>query len=234
MVRVPLDRRRAFALGGFAFFVIAIALLVVDPFGGSQASGSSLDNGSPISTQRVTRQDLTSQTQVSATLGYADPSSVAVPSGTAPSDMQQAQQTTTSAQSALHAAQATLASDGQALEQAHAALAADRSKQSIDCNGVNAAQSGGGGASGGASVGACAADAQTVVSDRQALTAAALKVAADREAVASAQTSLTAAQQAFAEADASAATYGQTSVYTVLPKVGAVITRANCAKRRIW
>ena len=221
--------RRAFALGGLLAAVgLAAVLLFFDPFGGTPASGSSLDNGSPVTTQRITRQDLTSQTQVSATLGYADPSSIAVPSGTAPANVQQAQQAVTSAQSSLRAAQAALASDEQALEQARAVLGADRSKQAVDCNGVNAAQSGGGaGASGGAGEGACATDTQTVATDQQAVTAGAPKVASDRNAVASGQASLAAAQQALAEADASAATYGQTSVYTMLPKVGDVIRRGG-------
>jgi hypothetical protein len=226
-LRLRLDRRRALVVGGvLAVVVIAVGLLVADPFGAAPASGSSLDNGSPTTTQRITREDLTSQTQVSATLGYADASAIAVPSGTAPSNVQQAQQAASSAQSALRTAQATLASDEQVLEQARAALAADRSKQAVDCNGVNAAQSGGGGAAG-AGEGACAADMQTVATDQQAVTAGAPKVASDRTAVAFAQTSLAAAQQALAEADASAATYGQTSVYTMLPKVGDVIARGG-------
>lgn len=222
-LRVHLDRRRVLVLGGvLAVAVIAIVLLVVNPFGGSPSSGSALDNGSPTTTQRITRQDLTQQTQVSATLGYADPSAIAVPSGTAPSSVQQAQQTAASGQSALRTAQATLASDEKALEQAHAALAADRGKQSVDCSGANAAQSGGG-----ATEGACATDTQIVATDQQAVAAAALKVASDRTAVTSAQTSLAGAQQTLAEADVSAATYGQTSVFTMLPKIGDVITRGG-------
>jgi hypothetical protein len=218
-----LDRRRALVLGGvLAVVVVAAVLFVVNPFGGAPASGSSLDNGSATTTQRVARQDLTSQTQVSATLGYADATTIAVPSGTAPSSLQQAQQSASSAQSSLQTAQATLASDEKALEQARAALASDRSKQAVDCNGDNAAQSGGG-----TGAGACATDAQTVATDTQAATADALKVAADKNAVASAQTSLAGAQQSLAEAQASAASYGQTSVYTMLPAVGDVITRGG-------
>ncbi len=217
-----MNRTRALALGGVLAVAAVAVLLFVNPFAGAPARGSSLDNGSPVTTQRVTRQNLTSQTQVSATLGYAAPSTIAVPSGTAPSNVQQAQQTTASAQSALRTAQATLASDEQALTQARAALAADRGKQAVDCNGVNAAQTGG--ATG---EGACASDAQTVATDAQAVTAAALKVAADRNAIGSAQTGLAGAEQSLAEAGASAATYGQTSVYTSLPKVGDVVTRGG-------
>jgi hypothetical protein len=222
-LRSRLDRRRVLVLGGLlAVAVIAVVLLVVNPFGGSPASGGALDNGSPTSTQRITRQDLTSQTQVSATLGYGDASAIAVPSGTAPSSVQQAQQSAASGQLALRTAQATLVSDETSLEQAHAALAADRSKQSVDCNGANAAQT-----AGGAAQGACAADTQAVATDQQAVTAGALKVASDRTGIASAQTSLAGAQQMLSEANVSAATYGQTSVFTMLPKVGDVITRGG-------
>jgi hypothetical protein len=225
---VRLDRRRVLVLGGvLAVVVIAVALLVVNPFGGSPASGSGLDNGSGTTTQRIAQQDLTSQTQVSATLGYADPSSIAVPSGTAPSSLQQAQQTVASGLASLRTAQATLASDQKALQQTRAAFTSDRSKQAVDCNGANAAQSGGGGASGGAGEGACAADAQTVATDQQAVTADGLKVASDQNAVAAAQSSLNGAQQALSDAAASAATYGQTSVFTALAKVGDVITRGG-------
>jgi hypothetical protein len=223
-LRLHLDRRRALVLGGvLAVVVIAAVLLVVNPFSSTPASGSALDNGSATTTQRITQQDLTSQTQVSATLGYADASSIAVPSGTAPASVQQAQQSASSAQATLETAQATLAADQKALEQARAALAADRSKQAVDCSGANAAQAGGGTAG----EGACAADGQTVTTDEQAVTASALKVASDQNAAASAQTALAGAQQALAVADASAATYGQTSVYTMLAKVGDVVARGG-------
>jgi hypothetical protein len=222
-LRAHLDRRRVLVLGSvLAVAVIAVVLLVVNPFGGSPASGSALDNGAPTTTQRITRQDLTSQTQVSATLGYADPSTIAVPSGTAPSNVQQAQQTAAMGQSTLRTAQATLVADENALQQAQAAVAADRSKRSVDCNGANAADTGGG-----TTQSACATDTQAVATDQQAASAAALKVTADRTAVTSAQTSLSGAQQTLAEANVSAATYGQTSVYTMLPKVGDVITRGG-------
>ena len=75
-----MNRTRALALGGVLAVAAVAVLLVLNPFGGTPASGSSLDNGSPVTTQRVTRQNLTSQTQVSATLGYAAPSTGAVPS----------------------------------------------------------------------------------------------------------------------------------------------------------
>ena len=56
-----------------------------------------------------------SQTQVSATLGYADPSTISVPAGTAPSSVTQAQQAVSTAQSQLSSAQATQSADETAL-----------------------------------------------------------------------------------------------------------------------
>ncbi len=159
------------------------------------------------------RQDLSQQTQVSATLGYADVSTVSVPSGTAPADVQQSQQSVASAQQALGA-------DQRALEQAQASLAADLRKAGVDCHGGNAAQSGGGSqqGAGGGSAGPCATDAQAVIADRQSVTAATGKVQADQRALSAAEATLT-------HSEASAATYGQNAVYTMLPKVGQIVRR---------
>ncbi len=58
---------------------------VTDPFaGGSPAANGIADNAAATSLTTVKRQDLSQQTQVSATLGYADASTVSVPGGTAP------------------------------------------------------------------------------------------------------------------------------------------------------
>jgi hypothetical protein len=74
-------RRRAFAaVAVVAAAVVAVAVLVTQPFSSpnTPASGASgvSDNGAPTSTATVVRQDLTSQSQVSATLGYAGSYSV--------------------------------------------------------------------------------------------------------------------------------------------------------------
>jgi hypothetical protein len=52
-----------------AALATGVALAVVDPFSRAKASGP--DNGYPTSTATITRQTLSSQTQVSGTLGYA-------------------------------------------------------------------------------------------------------------------------------------------------------------------
>jgi hypothetical protein len=51
---------------------IGVLVAVVDPFAGTASEhGGAVDNGSPTSTRRVERTSLSSQTQVSGTLGYA-------------------------------------------------------------------------------------------------------------------------------------------------------------------
>lgn len=203
----PRIRRRVLAGAGLLVALAAVVLVVADPFGGAAPSSAGIDNGAATSTTVVTRRDLTSQTQVSATLGYADATSIAIPSGTAPSNLQQAQQ-------AAATAGATLADDTRALEQARAALAGDSRKLAVDCHGANAA------VSGGASGGPCATDAQAVATDRQNVTSGTSKVQSDERALA-------AANEALTEAQSSAAAFGQTSVYTTLPAVGRVVRRGG-------
>jgi peptidoglycan hydrolase-like protein with peptidoglycan-binding domain len=225
-LRSRVARRRVLVGVVLAVAVVAAVLAVVDPFGGGAApSSAGIDNGAPTSTQLVTREDLSSQTQVSATLGYANASVIAIPAGTAPSNVQQTQQASASAQSSLETAQATSASDDAALVLVRATLAADRRKLAIDCGGDNAAESGAApaaGGTGGAS-GLCATAYQAVAGDEQSETADAAKVQADQRAVSQARTALSGAAEALAAAQSSAAIYGQTSVYTALPAVGRVV-----------
>jgi hypothetical protein len=49
----------------------AVGVLVLDPFGGGAPNGGVADNAASTSLALVTRRSLSSQTQVSATLGYA-------------------------------------------------------------------------------------------------------------------------------------------------------------------
>jgi multidrug efflux pump subunit AcrA (membrane-fusion protein) len=211
-----------------------VAIVALDPFGSSTPSGAGAgDNAYPTSLTTVERRSLTSQTQVSATLGYADASTISVPAGTAPSSVAQAQQALTTAQSQLSSAQATRSADETSLQQAQAALASDMAKQAVDCRGDNAAQAaatGGGGtgdSSGNSGAGACATDAQAVATGRQAVTADEAKVAADANQVSSAEAGLSSAQANLATAQTSAAAYGQGATYTMLPAAGDVIRRGQ-------
>jgi Putative peptidoglycan binding domain len=211
-LRSRFDRRRTLVAAGVAIVVaIALVLVLADPFGGGPAK-STLDNGSATSLQTVRRETLSEQTQVSATLGYADPSTVAIAAGTAPANVQQAQD-------AASTAEATLADDEKALDQARATLAGDSRKLSVDCAGSKAAESGGGSASGG-SAPPCATDAQDVATDRQAVVTSTSKVQADERAAAT-------AGESEAQAQASASVVGTTSSYTMLPPVGRVVRRGR-------
>ena len=216
-------------VAGVAVLLVAAGVIVAvaDPFAASSPAANGVsDNGAATAITTVKRLDLSQQTQVSATLGYAGASVVAVPAGTAPSNVQQAQQSSASAQSSLQTAQATLASDNAALLLARATLAADRRKLAIDCGGDNAAESGGAAAAGGGSGGGsgpCATGYQAVATDAQNETADTAKVQTDQRAVSSARAALSGAAEALAAAQSSAAIYGQTSVYTALPTVGRVV-----------
>ena len=216
-VRQTLRRPRLLVGGAVAIALIGVILAISNAFGGS-APTASADSGTGTSTTTVERRDLSSQTQQSATLGYADATTIAIPPGTAPTAVQQAQQQSESASQSLQSAQATLAADQLALTQARAALSAGQRKLAADCTGDSAA---------GTTTTPCAADAQAAATQQQAVTSAKTKVDADQHAVATARSALTAANQSLTSAQSSASTYGQTSVYTMLPPVGRIVHRGE-------
>jgi len=207
----------------------AVVLFVAAPFsgGGGSPRGAS-DNGYATSTQRVVRESISQQTQVSATLGYAGDLTIRLPAGNAPAAVTQAQQTVTSDQGMLSGAQATLRSDSSALSAARATLTADSQQETVDCAGDNAAQapSAGGGGSDGAS-GGCAADVQSVASGQQSVSADAAKVSADQAQVSSAERSLSAARAALVTVDEQATAYGQDSTFTGVPSAGRLVRRGQ-------
>jgi Putative peptidoglycan binding domain len=228
--RLRPSRRGLLALCGLAIVVAAVVLVVADPFGGGgNASGGVVDNTFPTGVASVTRQSLSSQTQVSATLGYAGTSSIVAPAGTAPSDVLTAHQSVTSDEGMLQANRATLAADSETLSQLRASLTAAQAKQSVECGGVNAAQaaSSGQSGSGGSSSGACASDVQTVSTDEQSLSGDVAKVAGDATQVAAAQRSLAGDEASLAVAESAAAVYGQNSTYTTLPAIGRIVRRGQ-------
>jgi Putative peptidoglycan binding domain len=109
-----LGRRRAPAVAAvITVIAVAVGLAVADPFA-SGTSTASLDNAAPTATGLIRRSDLSSQTDVSGTLGYADSSTISVPSGTTLAVLQQAQQ-------AVDSAAAAVTQDERALGQARAA-----------------------------------------------------------------------------------------------------------------
>jgi peptidoglycan hydrolase-like protein with peptidoglycan-binding domain len=223
-------RRRLLAIVG----LVAVAVVVViatDPFGGpGKSTGGVVDNASAVALASVKRQSLSQQTQVSGTLGYAGSSSIRVPSGTAPTAVQQSSQQVTSAEAMLVNARATLASDMQALAGHQATLEAARAKEQVDCAGEGAAEAASANSSpssennspnGGGS--SCSSDVQDVSAAQQNATSTAAKVSADRSQVSSGEKQLASAQSNLSTARSSAALYGQGSTFTTLPSVGEII-----------
>ncbi len=233
-------RRIALAALGLVLVAVAVAVLVVsDPFDGSGKSSGVSENTSQTSLVTVTRRSLSSQTQVNATLGYAGAASIRIPTGTPPSAVQQAEQAVTNSERMLQGATTSLAVDSTTLANAQATVSAAREKQAVDCAGDNAAENAPGvsspsgeaastgspSSSGNASV--CASDVQTLASDEQSSSGAAMKLQSDRASLSSAQAALASAEASASTARSSAADYGQSSTFTMLPAVGRVIARGQ-------
>ena len=231
----PASRRPLLAVAVLVVVAAVVALVVADPFGGgAHASGGAVDNAYPTAVASISRRSLSSQTQVGATLGFADPSTISEPAGTAPADVASARQAVVADREGVQTASAALATDSGALSQARATLAAATAKQAIDCAGANAAQgastaAGAGSATGGGGTGsgACAADVQSVSAGDQGLTAAATRVTGDQAQLATARQKLETDQAGLASAQSSSASYGQSSTFTALPAIGQVVRRGQ-------
>jgi peptidoglycan hydrolase-like protein with peptidoglycan-binding domain len=221
VIRERLSLRRLVAVACLIAFVVIGVVVATGAFSGPGPSAGAA-NSTPTSLATVTRESLSSQAQVSATLGYAAASSVVMPGGSAAVSILQAQQSLAQAEAALQTAQATLAADSLTLERAQATLRADRAKQATDCRGANAAEASSSG-SANATVGACATDHQAVATDEQNVTAASEKVATDRRAVIAAQAAVPGPATTLTAARSSATFYDTTSTYTMLPEVGQVV-----------
>jgi hypothetical protein len=218
-VRSP-SRRIVLAVAALVLVAVAAVVLVVGhALGGSSNPGGVADNATATSLASVARRALSSQTSVNGTLGYADPSSVRVPAGTPPSAVAQAEQSVTAGEAMLATARASLSADDATLAERQATLSAARQKQAVDCAGDGAAEAAG--------AGVCAGDVQTVSSNAQGLGGAAAKLDADRASLASAEAALARAEQTLSAARASAAAYGQSSTFTMLPTVGEVVSRGQ-------
>src|SRR5580704_6824628 len=231
-IATPVRRARRRVLAGVGLMLVAavVALIVTDPSGGSTKSGGGVDdNATATSLYTVARQSLSSQTQVSGTLGYAGSSSIRVPSGTAPSAVSQAEQSVTNAEGMLQTARASLAADSETLAGHQATVSAARAKESVDCAGDGAAESASSGSpsSGGGGSGLCASDAQAVSTAEQSSSGASMKVKGDRAQVSSAEKALASAKSSLSTARSAAALYGQSSTFTKLPSVGQVFTRGQ-------
>ena len=238
---MSLTRPRRVVLAGLGLVLVAVAVVMVvsDPFSGAGKPSGVSDNASQTSLASVRNESLSSQTQVNATLGYAGAGNIRLPAGTPPSAVQQAEQAVTNSERMLQSARGSLSADTTALANAQATASAAREKQSVDCAGEGAAgeapssssangeaASNNSPASGGSSS-VCASDVQTLASDRQSSSGAAMKVQSDRASVSSAQAALQSAEASASTSRTSVADYGQGSTFTMLPAVGQVITRGQ-------
>jgi peptidoglycan hydrolase-like protein with peptidoglycan-binding domain len=238
-VSATFPRRTALAALGLALVAVAVVVVVSDPFGGTGKPSGVSDNASQTSLVTVSRQSLSSQTQVSATLGYAGSANIRLPTGTPPAAVQQAEQAVTNAERTLEGATASLSADSTILANMRATTSAAREREAVDCAGDNAAEdvpsasspsgeaasSGSPSSSGEASV--CASDVQALASARQSASGAASKVQSDRASLSSARAALRSAEASAAAARSAAADYGQGSTFTMLPAVGQVIMRGQ-------
>jgi peptidoglycan hydrolase-like protein with peptidoglycan-binding domain len=222
------SRRALLALAALAAVAAVVVVVVVATGafgGGGKPAAGAVDNPFPTGVAAVRRQPLSSQTQVSATLGYAGTSTIVAPAGTAPSDVLQARHAVANDEGTLQSARATLAADTQVLALVRASLAAARAKQSVECAGVNSAQ---GAASSPANPsGACASDAQSVATEEQSLSGDVAKVAGDRAQVSAAERTLAGDRAALVAEQSSSALYGQNSTFTRLPAVGQIVRRGQ-------
>jgi peptidoglycan hydrolase-like protein with peptidoglycan-binding domain len=222
-------RRRVLAGVGLLLVVAVVVVIVTDPFDGSTKSGGGVGNkASATSLYTIARRSLSSQTQLSGTLGYAGSSSIRVPSGTAPSVVSQAGQSLTNAEAMLQSARASLAADSETLAGHQATVSAARAKESVDCAGDGAAESASSGSpSGGGGSGLCASDVQAVSTAEQSSAGTSMKLKGDRSQVSSAEKSLASAESSLSTARSAAALYGQNSTFTKLPSVGQIIRRGQ-------
>jgi peptidoglycan hydrolase-like protein with peptidoglycan-binding domain len=238
-VGVKHPRRTVLAgLGLVLAAAVAVVVVVGDPFGAGKPSRVSED-ASRTSLATVTRRSLSSQTQVSATLGYAGATKIRVPTGMPPSAVRQAEEAVSNSERMLQSARASLSADSTTLANAQATVSAARTKEAVDCAGEGAAEdapsasspsgeaASSGAPSGGGSSSVCATDVQTLASDRQSSSAAAMKLQSDRASLSSAQAALASAQASTSAGRSAVADYGQSSTFTMLPAIGQVIARGQ-------
>jgi multidrug efflux pump subunit AcrA (membrane-fusion protein) len=209
-----------------------VAVAITKPFssggGGSPGVAQSTD---ATGIYTVARQDVSSQTQVAATLGYAGSYSVAAPSGGSTQQVAQAQQAVAEDQLTLSADQqsesAKATADDQSitaaqtnLNTAQSSVSADQAKEANDCAGTGASSS------------TCSQDTQKVSQDQTALTQAQQQSASAQSTatqdqdqaqvqVASDRIKLQGDQATLASEQATEVNPGTS--YTTLPSVGAVL-----------
>jgi Putative peptidoglycan binding domain len=232
---VPTGRRRKAPWVIFAVVVLAgsgVAVAVTRPFTAAGAGSPGVaDNAYATGIYTVTRQDLFSQTQVPATLGYGGSFSIIAPSGSSAQDVAQAQQTVTEDQQTVSADEKyesdQSAADNQAIASDQSNVTTDQSTRSADEAAEKKACAGSGAASQ-----ACSQDEQKVSQDQTQLVQAQQQLAAARSTatldhdqnqakIQSDETTLQGERATLAALQATEVNPGTT--YTRLPQPGEVI-----------
>jgi multidrug efflux pump subunit AcrA (membrane-fusion protein) len=211
---------------------VGTAIGVTDPFASGRPSRPvAADLGGTTALAAVTRQDLSSQTQVAANLGYAGSYDVVIPSGSSVQAVAQAQQTVIQDQQTLIGDEQVESDvnngDSRAIAAAQTvfnagrpALAADQATESEACAGS------------GASSAACSQDAQKISQDQTQITQAQAQLDTTqstatldhdqgRAKIAGDQTKLAGDQASLASLQATETNPGTT--YTWLPQAGQII-----------
>jgi multidrug efflux pump subunit AcrA (membrane-fusion protein) len=219
-----------------ALVAAGVAVVITKPFTSAAAGGPGIaDNTDGTGIYTVARQDVSSQTQVPATLGYAGSYTIAAPSGASAQDVTQAQQTVTGDQQALSADEQfesdqasadnqAIAADQTDVSTDRSALSSDRATESQACAGS------------GVSSPACSQDEQKVSQDQTQLTQAQQQLPSARSTatldhdqnqakVQAGQTTLQAAQATLASLQATEVNPG--TAYTWLPAVGEIIRQGQ-------
>src|ERR1700728_1414064 len=209
-----------------------VAMAVINPFASAGASsGGVADNGDGTGIYTVARQDLSEQTEVSATLGYVGSYTIADPLGASAQDIAQAQQTVTEDQQTLSADEQYETDQSAANNQASAADQANVTTDQSKLSSARAAESqacAGSAASGSA----CSEDQQKVSQDQATLAQAQQQLAAaqstatldhdqNQAKVQADQTKLQADQATLASLHGTEVNPG--TAYTWLPAVGDII-----------
>jgi multidrug efflux pump subunit AcrA (membrane-fusion protein) len=233
---VPAGRRRRMAPWVIATAVVLVAagvsVVVAMPFASPGTGNQEVAIGAgPTGIYTLARGDLSSQTQVSATLGYGGSFSIAAPSGASAQDVAQAQQTVTADQQTLSADEQVESdqsnADGQAIAALQANVTADQSNLSSDQDNETQACAGSESSSS-----ACSSATEKVSADQmqstqaqQQLTSAESTTTLDRDQnqakVQADQTKLMGDQSTLASLRATELNPG--TAYTALPQVGDVI-----------
>lgn len=209
-----------------------IAVTIAGPFTSTPAGSSEVaENTGATGVYTVARQDLSSQTEVSAVLGYAGSYSISAPTGASAQQVAQDRQTVTEDKQTVSADQQAEADKGATDDQAvaaaqtnvalaHAGLTSDQASQSRACAGSAASSS------------ACIQAEQKISQDNAQVTEAGQELAStqltatvDRDQnqirVALDQTKLAGDQASLASLQAAAVNPG--TIYTWLPAVGDVV-----------